>query len=138
DDLAHELRTPLAAIRTQLQVAKMAQGEPSIHALAVAEQAAKRLGYRLDQLLALAREESTPGAGDTVALTVLVDELLEEQANIIEQRGLRVSRQDQGAGVPAAPAGLVRISLRNVLENAVRHSPDGALLTITLSGDAGE
>lgn len=137
DDLAHELRTPLAAIRTQLQVAKIAHGERAEHARSVAEQASQRLGHSLDQLLALAREDGTLD-DEGVPLVVLVDELLEEQAQAIGQRGLRVCRRDQGAGTPAAPTGLVRISLRNVIENAVRHSPEGARLTVVLSGSGAE
>ena len=44
-------------------------------------------------------------------------------------------RRDAVAGLPAAPAGLTRIVLRNVLENAVRHSPQGGEISVAPLGD---
>lgn len=127
DDLAHELRTPLAAIRTQLQVAQRTEGPRAEHARDAAQQAAERLGHSLDQLLALARERSAPA--DRVSLATVLDGVLEELAASLRKRNLSVWREAV-AGVPAAPAGLVRIVLRNVLENAVRHSPEGGVITL--------
>ena len=132
DDLAHELRTPLAAIRTQLQVAQRTDGARAEHARDAAQQAAERLGHSLDQLLALARERSAPA--DRAALGTVLDEVLEELAAPIREQGLSV-RRPVSVGTPAAPAGLVRIVLRNVLENAVRHSPEGGDIVLTAVGE---
>ncbi|MBF5057150.1 sensor histidine kinase, partial [Alcanivorax sp. 521-1] len=134
DDLAHELRTPLAAIRTQLQVAQRTEGPRADHARDAAEQAAERLGHSLDQLLALARERSAPA--DRASLDAVLDGVLEELAAPLRARNLSV-RRDAVAGVPPAPAGLVRIVLRNVLENAVRHSPEGGIIGVTALEDGG-
>ncbi|ASK35884.1 two-component sensor histidine kinase [Alcanivorax sp. N3-2A] len=131
DDLAHELRTPLAAIRTQLQVAGLTEGEKSERARVAAEQAALRLGRSLDQLLALAREDGAPVSGTPCPpLSELVAGVLAELAGVINDHGLRVSARGGDDLLPAAPEGLVRIAVRNVLENAVRHSPAGAALTL--------
>lgn len=136
DDLAHELRTPLAAIRTQLQVAQRVGGERAEHARDAAQQAAQRLGHSLDQLLALAREQNAPEA-TSAPLTVLMEELRGELALALRERRLRLRRVGE-AGTPAAPAGLVRVVLRNVLENAVRHSPQGGEITVGWETSGGE
>src|SRR5699024_8083174 len=91
DDLAHELRTPLAAIRTQLQVAQRTDGERAVHARDVAQKAAERLGHSLDQLLALAREQTTPDAKPAPP-AVLMEELCQELAGPIRERRLRLRR----------------------------------------------
>ena len=62
DDAAHELRTPLTAIKTHLQVLRLACGESGLHgaageALANAQRGVARLHRTLEQLLLLARLE---------------------------------------------------------------------------------
>src|SRR5690606_28903531 len=57
DDAAHELRSPLTAIKTHLQVASMTTGERSRQALIQAEVGADRMHRTLEQLLMLARVE---------------------------------------------------------------------------------
>ena len=126
DDLAHELRTPLAAIRTQLQVAQRTEGPRAEHARDAAQQAAERLGHSLDQLLALARERSAPA--DRASLDTVLDGVLEELAGALRESNLSVRRQAL-AGVPAAPAGLVRIVLRNSLPGVL----STAIFTFLLS-----
>lgn len=138
DDLAHELRTPLAAIRTQLQVAGLTEGERSERARLAAEQAALRLGRSLDQLLALAREDGAALIGELPCptLAALSAEVAADLGEAIAVRELRVRLGGSGQGTPLAPEGLVRIALRNVLENAVRHSPAGGLLMMRCEDEA--
>lgn len=58
-DAAHELRSPLTAIKTHLQVARMTEGAAAAQALANAEAGADRLQRTLEQLLLLARVEGS-------------------------------------------------------------------------------
>lgn len=69
-DVAHELRTPLAGIKTQLQVARLTDGDSSIHALLQAEKATDRLQRTLDQLLLLARVEGDGQLTETTRLPI--------------------------------------------------------------------
>lgn len=143
DDLAHELRTPLAAIRTQLQVADMTDGERAAHARAQARQAVLRLANNLDQLLALAREEGAESQRlePSEALGDLLATVLEELRPASLEKRLTVHLDADDDRVPrrAAPAGpgLMRIALRNVLENAVRHSPAGGVIRVSMESVKG-
>lgn len=65
-DAAHELRSPLTAIKTHLQVARMTEGAAAEQALAHAEEGADRLHRTLDQLLLLARVEGSLSFDDGV------------------------------------------------------------------------
>ncbi|MBS7712853.1 two-component sensor histidine kinase, partial [Vibrio cholerae] len=58
-DAAHELRSPLTAIKTHLQVARMTEGAARDQSLAHAEEGADRLHRTLEQLLLLARVEGS-------------------------------------------------------------------------------
>jgi len=144
DDLAHELRTPLAAIRTQLQVADMTDGEHAAHARAQARQAVLRLANNLDQLLALAREEGAESQRrePPEALGDLLATALEElqPASLEKRLTVHLDGGDDQLLRRAAPAGpgLMRIALRNVLENAVRHSPVGGEVWVRVDVGQGE
>lgn len=135
DDAAHELRTPLTAIKTHLQVLRLACGEAGLHgaageALANAQRGVGRLHRTLEQLLLLARLE---GAANHEA-PVRVDALEAARQAITDasaglphddaDAGVRVELQTQtSAARVAVPEALLVSALRNLLDNALRHSP---------------
>ena len=65
-DAAHELRSPLTAIKTHLQVARMTDGNARDQSLARAEEGADRMHRTLEQLLLLARVEGSLSFDDGV------------------------------------------------------------------------
>lgn len=143
-DAAHELRTPIAAMRAQAQVARMTTAPADRdHALRQLMQACDRAGRLIDQLLALSRLEaqdlppgsSQQGTTETVDLVPMVRELIVEVAS-------QGSRDWQLEGVVQAPvhvnANLCRIVLRNLLDNAVRYSPTGATVAVHISRTASQ
>lgn len=130
DDAAHELRTPLTAIKTHLQVLRLASGSgvlpPAAHeALGHADQGVLRMQRTLEQLLVLARLESDDGfeaetscrAGDAVREAI-------HDAEAAHGRPGQVLVEDslEGAAV-AAPCGLLASALRNLLDNALKSAP---------------
>ncbi|MDD2061315.1 ATP-binding protein [Pseudomonas sp. GD03860] len=124
DDAAHELRTPLTAIKTHLQVARMTDGDIREQALEHAEQGADRLHRTLEQLLLLARVEGSLSFEDGVQCSA---EQVARQA--IQDTGLgdsqRIALQlDPGAAQAylGMPAPLAVTALRNLLDNALRHT----------------
>jgi signal transduction histidine kinase len=133
-DAAHELRSPLTAIKTHLQVARLTTGKDSQQALAYAEQGADRLHRTLEQLLVLAKVEGSLGFDDGGASTVLevvrhaVEDALHAQPGRIEVCNDGVAADQQ----VEAPAVLAILALRNLLENAMRHTRAGTEVVLEL------
>ncbi|MGM9516862.1 ATP-binding protein [Roseateles sp. DB2] len=141
-DAAHELRTPIAAIRTQAQVALAAgEDEPTrARALQATLVGCDRASRLVEQLLTLARLE----AGQSPALQPLDLAALARQS-LAEQvpRALQARQQLalDGADAPRVVRGdssLLAALLRNLLDNALRYSPPGARVHLQLAQDDGE
>ncbi|HKS13610.1 MAG TPA: histidine kinase dimerization/phospho-acceptor domain-containing protein, partial [Pseudomonas sp.] len=124
DDAAHELRSPLTAIKTHLQVARMTDGAVREQALEHAEQGADRLHRTLEQLLMLARVEGSlsfddgvPCSAEQVALQAVQD------AGGGDKRRIALRLPAEAAKVYLGmPAPLAVAALRNLLDNALRHT----------------
>jgi len=135
-DVAHELRTPLAAIALQ---ANAAQHDASPERLARLEHESLRAGRILSQLLELARAQR-PSAPETAAGLESVRrlDLGEVAAGLISshaQQGyesgheLSLVRPDEAVEVSAHPM-LLELALRNLIENALRHTPAGTQVNL--------
>ncbi|MDQ9172366.1 ATP-binding protein [Oxalobacteraceae bacterium R-40] len=136
-DAAHELRSPLTAIKTHLQVARMTAGnDETVNALDNAEKGVQRLQHTLEQLLTLARVEGpfsfeTGDASSIPAITRLVmDELPPEDKNRV-----RIDNRAGDLPVPV-PAILAATALRNLVENALRYSPADRPVKVDVSASA--
>lgn len=129
-DVAHELRTPLAALALQ---AAAAQHDPSPERLAQLEQESLRAGRILHQLLDLARAQRSlvAGSAPAVALGELAARLIAAHAPRADQSGHELSLQQPEAAVavPAEPM-LLELALRNLIENALRHTPPGTQVVV--------
>ncbi len=139
-DAAHELRTPLTAIKTQLQVAKLTNGDESRHSLAQAERAVGKLQSTLEQLLLLARLDETPSLDDAARASAdeICIEAIQDVAALAQQRNIKINYRAAAPVVVQAPAALAITALRNLLHNAVRHSPDGGQVTLTFDANGSE
>ncbi|WP_312680684.1 sensor histidine kinase [Stutzerimonas nitrititolerans] len=134
DDAAHELRSPLTAIKTHLQVAAMTEGDTARRALAQAEIGTDRLHRTLEQLLMLARVEGQVSFDDGLRCTAL--EVAEQAiADASQQAGPPIELH-AGENLPRAPLAmppaLAIAALRNLLDNARRHTRDGTAVHLTL------
>lgn len=129
---AHELRTPLAALRLQAQVAQRESDPAQRHErLSTLIVSVDRCTHLLEQLLTLARVEQ-PDASDPprdVPLDELIDEVLDELGAEIDARGLQVQQALQVRQLQAHRFGLQTL-LRNLLCNAIAHSPEGGSIRI--------
>lgn len=135
-DAAHELRTPIAALRTIGEVAlEDESGDRGCkEALSSILEETSRLSETVDALLLLARAETTQGGQELDAwpLKFLVDEVLNLLEVLIEDKGITVLQEGEAIGNKSVRAdrGLLRIALMNVIHNAVKFSPRGGLLRI--------
>ena len=136
-DAAHELRTPLASLRTIGEVA-LEKGEGSEEyreALGNILEETARLNETISSLLLLARAEATkPGHQQTTFIaSELVDEVLELLQVVIEERNVTVIEEGESAGQTSVHAerSLLRVAILNVLHNALKFSPNGSTLRIS-------
>jgi two-component system sensor histidine kinase QseC len=135
DDAAHELRSPLTAIKTHLQVAAMTEGDTAKRALAQAEVGTDRLHRILEQLLMLARVEGRASFDDGLSCSAL-DVAQLAIADASQQPGPHIElcgAQDVSPRPLAMPPTLAVAALRNLLDNARRHTRHGTAIRLTLS-----
>jgi two-component system sensor histidine kinase QseC len=138
-DAAHELRTPLAALKTQAQVAQGATGPADQQrALAQIVVGCDRATHLVEQLLTLARLDAPPKEGlIAVDLQAIAAEVLSALAGDTIQHGAAVSLtgQERVAVVQGDPV-LLRVLLRNLIDNALRHTPPGTAISVDVDADA--
>jgi two-component system sensor histidine kinase QseC len=137
-DAAHELRTPIAAIRAQAQVALGAGDDVAerTHALQSTLAGCDRASRLVDQLLTLARLEAspdtTPGAVD---LSAVVRRVAGELAPTALGRKQEISVLADAPCAVAANEVLLGVLVRNLVDNALRYSPAGARVQVTVQSD---
>lgn len=137
-DAAHELRSPLASIRTQLEVAERVGEGGDLPADLLAE--VHRLGALVDDLLLLARSgaEAGPPAQEDVDLQDVVEDVAGRYAGA--RVPVRVGLPDPTGGRPVARAAyddLVR-ALTNLVDNAVRYARSEVVVSAAVADGAVE
>lgn len=127
-DVAHELRSPLAAL--QLQLDEFSADQPGI---SQARNSVRRLARVVDQLLSLARLEHRLATlrMQPVALDALLEDLLGEMADQVLAKGKEIELIGQAGEVQSEPI-LLSVVLRNLLENASKYSDAGSLIEVEL------
>ena len=131
---AHELKTPLAGIKTQAQVARAApSGDVRRNALDRLTGAVDRTNRLVNQLLELARLEDG-GANKSTAqpLGTIAQKVVWDLQDLAMARNLVVHVENEAAGSRADPVHL-GLALRNVVENALNAAAAGTEVVITLS-----
>ncbi len=134
-DASHQLRTPLAVLKTQVQSAQRGDVAPA-QALREIEDTVDRATQLANQMLALAKVEQLRQQA-TVPHTVWGDVLREvalELSPLIAERDLDFGIHTEPAPI-AAHEWMLRELTRNLLHNAVRHAPPGSTLGLDLRAD---
>lgn len=131
-DLAHELRTPIAELRSLaefgLQWPESRGDQANADAVAIADQMEKIVS----QLLALRRSETgqLTVARERISVAVLVNDIWKPLEQAAKGKNLRVGRTlPEEMGIESDPV-LLRSILTNLLENAVEYTPRGGALRI--------
>ena len=135
-DTAHQLRTPLAVLKTQVQSALRGDVEPR-QALREINETVERATLLANQMLSLAKVEQ---------LRQQPDASLNDFADVVRSVALELSPliadRDLDFEITTAPAAIrshewmLRELTRNLLHNAIRHSPHGGALEVRVVTDA--
>ena len=139
--LAHELRTPIAALRGEIELAGMKAGVSEEQRESAASQLEEldKLKRLIDQLLTLARAESgqIPLAHDRVELAPLVEDVVEQLEPVALAQGLTLAADVAARPAIVGDASWIERMLLNLLDNAFKFTPSGGTVTVRLSEAAG-
>jgi two-component system, OmpR family, sensor kinase len=141
-DASHELKTPLTVLRADVERAMhpSAQGSEAMQALEEALQETARMSDLVDSLLTLARADE--GRFDLhrepVALGPLVRDVFETATILGEDAGLTVSLSVLEEGVIDGDARRLRQLFLNLVTNAIKYTPSGGRVELSLSQRLGD
>lgn len=138
-DAAHELRTPLAALRLQAQSLDRAD-TPEARKLAVQRLTAgiDRATRLVEQLLVLARQEATAAAGTVarpVDLADLARRTVADLAGVATAKGVDVGIHHADPATVEGQPDALHILLRNLVDNAIKYTPAGGTADISVRSD---
>ncbi len=141
-DAAHELRSPLAALKLQLEAAAKdgtLRAEP--HILERVETRLNRMIRLVQQLLTLAREDAAPGApASTVSLRHLCEQAIADFYVLAEAKQIDLGLESRPPITADHPCNVVgdghalSTLLNNLLDNAIRYTPAGGKIDVVLTG----
>lgn len=138
-DAAHELRTPLAAVRLQVQLAERAPpGAERERAFAALRDGIDRATHLIEQLLTLAREEPDVAAARPAAPVALADlarQVVADHAATAAEKKVDLGLARADAATVAGDAGRLRILLNNLVDNAVRYTPAGGTVDVEVAAE---
>lgn len=140
-DAAHELRTPIAAIGLQLEnIRQDVSCEAAAERFAHLEAGVRRAQRLVDQLLRLSKQEAAGADGPAIVdLQTQLRESINTLIALADQRSIDLGL----VGAPGAPmplrcaAGDLRSLLDNLIENALRYTPEGGVVDVRLVQDQG-
>ena len=142
-DAAHQMKTPLAGMRMQSELA-LRQIDPgeihrSLEQLAKSSESATRL---VNQLLALARAENQPHAGlalEPLDLSQLARSVVQDWVSASFVHEIDLGYEDPDGAVEILGDGMMlRELLSNLIDNALRYTPAGGSVTVRVRSDAGQ
>jgi two-component system, OmpR family, sensor histidine kinase TctE len=133
-NVAHQLRTPLAGMRTQIELLAAQERTPeAASSLAMMQASTERMIRQVNQLLALARAEPGP-LRKTRMERMPLDQLLEESIQHFVEQAVR---KDIDLGFDLQPTMvtgdrfLLRDLVDNLVDNAIRYTPEHGTVTVS-------
>lgn len=132
-DAAHQMRTPLTGLKTQAQFAMRETDPESLrHALRQIAMGVDRAGRLVNQLLVLARTEGGEPAQqqqEPLDLDQLIREVIEDWVMVSIEKGIDLGYESGGSAMIRGNAFLLRELAKNLLDNALRYTPQGGHVT---------
>ncbi|HTL76542.1 MAG TPA: ATP-binding protein [Casimicrobiaceae bacterium] len=134
-DAAHELRTPLAALKLQLDLARRAT-DPQARAGALddLEAGVARASHVVEQLMTLARVEPEAMAQMRTQcdLVALAKEAIVSRATLAADKGIDLGLARESAAIVDGDPASLGILLSNLIDNALRHTPRGGRIDVSV------
>ena len=142
-DASHELRTPVAVLRTEADVtlSRASRSEAEYReSVGVMRDSAQRLGRIVDDLFLLARADAghLPLRREPLYLEEIVDASARAVRALAQERGVRIDLEPLEDSPFSGDADLLGRLLLNLLDNAIKHSPVGGTVTLCLTRHANE
>ncbi len=137
-DAAHELRTPIAALKLQAGLMARARDDRArAEALSELHAGIDRSAHLVDQLLTLARSEPEARGepGDSIDLARVCAEVVGEMMPLAAARGSRIEFDAPESLRLRGDANALHSLLRNLVDNALRHTPEGSRVRIEIDQD---
>ena len=138
-DAAHELRTPLTALKVQLDVARISMDDSAVHkaALNKLDEGIERSIRLVEQLLSLSRVEASFQKNqkiyEVINWKLICEQMLNEYQSDISAKKLVIKITGNGAGAfDKGNSSLAELIVRNLLDNAIKYSPQGADIEIVI------
>jgi signal transduction histidine kinase len=135
DNAAHQLRTPLAAVKLQAQLVAQ-ETDPQERRLLIARlsESVDRAAAMTDALLTLARLEMRAGAGQAGDLRAETVAALADLAPLAARRGIELAFSSPDEA-PAGDPVLLRLLASNLIENALKHAPKDTEVSVQVVRD---
>lgn len=140
-DAAHELRTPLAALQAQLQVALRARDDAERdRSLAQLQSGLSRASHLVDQMLQLARLDPESGLPNPqrVDLGMLAEAVCADLGPLILDKNLDFALDAAPGCIVTGQSEWLRVLIRNLVDNAIRYSPADGTLHVGVARTAGQ
>ncbi len=132
-DAAHELRSPLTALKLQMQALQRA-GDEAGRAVVQTRLSAgiERAAHLVEQLLLLARQEAASGDPAPLALEPLLRQVMGEQVATAQAREIDLGLLHADEVSVHGRADALRVLVRNLLDNAIKYTPPGGKVDVSL------
>jgi two-component system sensor histidine kinase ResE len=134
-NVSHELKTPLAAIKGLLELLQggRVDTEHQTQFLALMEVESDRLERLVEEQLQLARLDSgaMPLEREELDLDALADGVVASRRPLAEAAGIELSARNDGVTTVTADAARIEQILLILLDNALRHTPDGGAIVVS-------
>jgi two-component system OmpR family sensor kinase len=135
-DAAHELRSPLAALKLQVLSLERAD-DVDARKLAIARLTAgiERATRLVEQLLVLARQEASEPTLEPVSLSDLARRTLGDMIGAAQARAIDLGLQEVDEVTVQGQAEALRVLLRNLIDNAIKYTPSGGTVDVSVRQD---